>query len=181
MVAIKTQQRKIAWETVSSRSDFVTSMLFSLLLQIFQLPFSPPLSPYKRIPGSTRVTFRLSHSSSPGAKIHGAYWSNFARAKYPRPGENLLAWSELRVRTSAPSFHSGLYSPKASYGWIWASVALSFQLFSSPIFQSLFVFIFFFLKAITTAVNWILSTHELVFTCNSKNSIFGVKYFLKNT
>jgi len=102
-------------------------------------------------------------------------------ATSPRPGENLLAWSELRARTSAPSCHSGLYSPRASYGRIWASVALSFQLFSSPIFQSLFVFIFFFLKATTTAVNWILSTHELVFTCNSKNSIFGVKYFLKNT
>jgi len=102
-------------------------------------------------------------------------------AKYPRPGENLLAWSELRARTSAPSCHSGLYSPRASYGRIWASVALSFQLFSSPIFQSLFVFIFFFLKATITAVNWILSTHELVFICDSKNSIFGVKYFLKNT
>jgi len=101
--------------------------------------------------------------------------------KYPRPGENLLAWSELRARTSAPSYHSGFYSPRASYGRIWASVALSFQLFSSPIFQSFFVFIFFFLKVITTAVNWILSTHELVFVCDSKNSIFGVKYFLKNT
>jgi len=82
------------------------------------------------------VAFRLSHSSSPGAKIHGAHWSNFARgeisspgrkfmeltrvispgAKYPRPGENLLAWSELRARISAPSCHSGLYSPRVSYG-----------------------------------------------------------------
>jgi len=100
-------------------------------------------------------------------------------AKYPRPGENLLAWSELRARTSAPSYHSGFYSPRASYGRIWASVTLSFQLFSSPIFQSFFVFVFFFLKATTTAVNWILSTHELVFTCDSKNSIFGLNISLR--
>jgi len=101
-------------------------------------------------------------------------------AKYPRPGENLLAWSELKARISAPSCHSGLYSPRASYGRIWASVALSFQLFSSPIFQSLFVFIFFFLKATTTAVNWIFSTHELVFLhAISKTLYLGLNISLR--
>jgi len=130
-------------------------MLFFLLLQV-QIPFSLPLSPYKRIPGSTRVTFRLSqlifaqaysfqllpkkvfrssHSSSPGAKIHGAHWSNFAGAT-SRPGENLLAWSELRASTSAPSCHSGLYSPRASYGRVLLCLFNSFLRQSSNLYLS---------------------------------------------
>jgi len=54
-----------------------------------------------------------------------------------------------------------------------------FGSFSPQIFQSLFVFIFLFLKVTTTEINWNLSTHELVFKCKSKNSTFGLNISLR--